>query len=184
MESTDDPPRSNSGSVHPATLEPDRLAADCEFRATRRSGPGGQNRNKVETAVVLTHRPTGVIAQASEWRTQGENRVVALHRLRLELALTIRCQAPRDGAGVITPSPLWRKRCRGGRIVVNPEHEDFPALLAEALDAIVECGDDPALAARTLGCSSTQLIKLLKDAPRSLSAINERRNQNGRHALR
>ncbi len=60
--------------VHPAALDPDLLAAECEFRATRRSGPGGQNRNKVETAVILTHRPTGISAQASEWRTQGENR--------------------------------------------------------------------------------------------------------------
>ena len=75
---------------HPAALDPAVLATQCEFRATRRHGPGGQNRNKVETAVILTHRPTGISAQASERRTQGENRRTALHRLRLELASTIR----------------------------------------------------------------------------------------------
>src|SRR5262249_34131870 len=65
---------------HFAALDPEVLAAQCEFRTTRRSGPGGQNRNKVETAVILTHRKTGVSATASERRTQGENRRAALKR--------------------------------------------------------------------------------------------------------
>src|SRR5207248_1618001 len=65
---------------HPAALDPELLASQCAFRATRRSGPGGQNRNKVETAVILTHRPTGIRAEASERRTQGENRRAALGR--------------------------------------------------------------------------------------------------------
>ena len=56
--------------LHPARLDPDALAAECDFRRTRRSGPGGRNRNKVETAVILTHRLTGVTAEASERRTQ------------------------------------------------------------------------------------------------------------------
>src|SRR5262249_27924451 len=42
---------------HPAARAPDALLAECEVRRTRRSGPGGQNRNKVETAVVLRHLP-------------------------------------------------------------------------------------------------------------------------------
>ena len=124
------------------------LADECEFRATRRSGPGGQNRNKVETAVILTHRPTGTSAQASERRTQGENRRVALHRLRLELAMTIRRPVHLDAMEAYCPSPLWRQRCRGRRIVVNPDHDDFPALLAEVLDVMLACEDDPKPAAQ------------------------------------
>src|SRR5580700_11047614 len=93
---------------HPAALDPEVLAAQCEFRATRGSGPGGQNRNKVETAVIFTHRPTGIRAQASERRTQGENRRVALERLRLELALTVRRPIDCDPEKPYVPTPLWR----------------------------------------------------------------------------
>src|SRR4051794_32538002 len=92
--------------VHPAALDPAALAAACEMRFTRRSGPGGQNRNKVETAVVLTHRPTGLVAEASERRTQGENLKAARFRLRLNLALGVRGPV----APGSPPSPLWSAR--------------------------------------------------------------------------
>ena len=163
---------------HPAALDPDRLAAECEFRATRRSGPGGQNRNKVETAVILTRRPTGIVAEAAERRPQGENRRQALFRLRLKLALEIR--TPPGEA----PSPLWSSRLRGGRIVVSPEHDDFPALLAEALDALAARHDDVKEAAAALGCSTSQLVKLLAAEPRALALVNGRRAARGLHALR
>jgi hypothetical protein len=172
--------------AHPAALDPEVLAAQCEFRATRRSGPGGQHRNKVETAVILTHRPTGASAAASERRTQGENRRVALERLRLELALTVRRPVKRDPdlETPYVPTALWRARCRAGRIVVNPDHHDFPALLAEALDVLHARGNDVPAAAVVLDCSSSQLIKLLKKVPRALNVINQCRRQTGRHRLR
>ncbi|AMV38660.1 peptide chain release factor family protein [Planctomyces sp. SH-PL62] len=165
-------------SGHPAAMDPDRLAAECDFKTTRRSGPGGQNRNKVETAVILTHRPTGIAAEAAERRTQGENRRQALFRLRLRLALEIR--TPAEPA----PSPLWASRLRGGRIVVSPEHDDFPALLAEALDVLASLDDDVKAAATALGCSATQLVKLLAAEPRALTQINARRTSRGLHPLR
>jgi hypothetical protein len=168
---------------HPAALSPDVLAAECEFRATRRSGPGGQNRNKVETAVILTHRPTGIRAEASERRTQGENRGEALYRLRIELALAIRRPFQQGKDKPFCPSGLWQSRCRNGRIVINPEHDDFPAVLAEALDVLEGLGEDPKAAAEALGCSTSQLIKLIKGVPRALGQVNERRRQAGRHPL-
>jgi hypothetical protein len=170
--------------THPAALDPVVLEAQCEFRATRRAGPGGQNRNKVETAVILTHRPTGISAQASERRTQGENRRTALNRLRLELALLIRHPIHECPDGSLRRSELWQERCRGGRLDVNPRHDDFPALLAEAIDVIFACDDDPKAAALLLGCSPSQLIRFLKEAPQAILLINERRRQSGRHPLK
>jgi hypothetical protein len=167
------------GRHHPAAIAPGPLAAQCEIRRTRRSGPGGQNRNKVETAVVLVHRPSGIIAEASERRTQGENLRKALFRLRLNLALSIRCPVGPDEQ----PSPLWRSRCRGGRIVVSPEHDDFPAILAEALDVLAAHAMDPKSSAALLGCTPSQLTKLLRSEPRALLHVNERRRALGFHPL-
>jgi hypothetical protein len=174
---------SAADNCHPAALDPEVIARQCDFRATRRSGPGGQNRNKVETAVVLIHRPTGISAQASERRTQGENRRTALQRLRLELALSVRQPIRTSAERPYSPGALWQSRCRGGRITVNPQHDDFPALLAEALDVLFAVQDDLKAGAGLLGCSPSQLIKFLKEAPRAWASINERRRAAGQHPL-
>ena len=93
---------------HPAALDPKRLASKSETRRTRRSGPGGRNRNKVETAIVLVHRPSRIVAEATERRSQGDNLRAALFRLRLNLALDVRRPVGPDEP----PSPLWASRCR------------------------------------------------------------------------
>lgn len=169
--------------IHPATLADDELLAACEVRFTRRSGPGGQHRNKVETAAVLKHLPTGIVAEAGEERSQAENRRVALFRLRLRLAVEVRSEPRADGAS-LAPSPLWQSRRKGTRIAVASDHRDFPSLLAEALDALALHGYQPAAAAEQLGVTSSQLIALLRQHPPALATLNAHRATIGKPPLK
>jgi len=167
-------------SPHPATLPIEKLLAECEVRRQRRSGPGGQHRNKVETAVVLVHQPTGIRAEASERRSQDLNHQMAVHRLRVKLAVAVRSARstetqPAEALAPIEPSELWRSRVKGSQIHVSPSHADFPALLAEALDVLAASAYDMQAAAAMLGCSASQLVKFLKLEPEAMQQVNERR---------
>ena len=164
---------------HPATLDVADLLADCEIRRQRRSGPGGQHRNKVETAIFIEHKPTGVTAEASERRSQETNRQRAIFRLRMNLAAEVRSKSIEAN-----PSELWQSRCKSGKMSVNPQHEDFPALLAEALDHIGAHAWDVKAAAQCLGCSTSQLVRLLAMEPRALATVNDERQSRNLNRLK
>lgn len=165
--------------LHPAQLESQKLLADCEIRRQRRSGPGGQHRNKVETAIFVEHKPTGIRAEATEKRSQPKNQEHAVFRLRLNLAIEHRSESPGKA-----PSELWSSRVRGGKISVNVEHSDFPALLAEALDVLSQHDWDIKKGAEQLDCSTSQLVKFLKKEARGLAELNRQRELLGLGKLR
>jgi protein subunit release factor B len=71
------------------------LERDCDMQFFRGTGPGGQNRNKVETAVRLTHRPSGLVVTAEEHRTQRANREAAYERMATRLEELQRVETPR-----------------------------------------------------------------------------------------
>ena len=66
-------------------LDDDKLLAQCEVQAHRASGPGGQHRNKAETAVRLVHLPSGVVVEGKDERSRTQNLRIALGRLREKL---------------------------------------------------------------------------------------------------
>jgi hypothetical protein len=161
--------------MHPAALAREDLLAECEITRTRRGGPGGQHRNKVETAIVIVHRPTNLRGQASERRSQDLNRQTAIQRLRVNLALAVREQIREDQP----PSLLWQARSQGGQLRVSPNHADFPALLAEALDRLAACQWDAAAAAQQLNITTSQLVKFLKVEPAAFRQFNDARRDQG-----
>jgi len=65
--------------------DPEILKKQVIIETYRSSGPGGQRKNKVETAVRLRHLPSGITVVATEHRSQAENRKLAFQRLRERL---------------------------------------------------------------------------------------------------
>lgn len=161
--------------MHPAELPISELLKQCEVVRTRRSGPGGQHRNKVETAIVLTHLPSDLQAEASERRSQAENLGAATDRLRRILAIVVR--TPRDHESF--PSELWRSRLRGTRVEVNGQHTDYPALLAESLDILAQTDWNVSETAPLLLTTTSQLVRFWKKEPQALIRVNDERAKRG-----
>jgi len=104
-----------AGSRDQYLAQPDaKLVAECAVETYRASGPGGQHRNKTDSAVRLTHRPTGVSVTATERRSQHENRRVAMKRLRKAIALRVREAAdagapPKGSLAEALADPRWSR---------------------------------------------------------------------------
>ncbi len=168
-------------STHPAGQDNDALLTQCELVRGRTSGPGGQHRNRVATEVVLHHKPTGITARAGERRSPETNKKVAVGRLRYTLAVEVRTSIPAGEAR----TALWAQRCsKSGRIVCSATHRDHATLIAEALDVIAACNWDTKRAAVRLGCTQTQMVRMLADHPPALAKLNTERTDRGMRPLR
>ena len=93
------PPTERKGRTHTSTVTvaifnghlaqiqaPELRPKEVIERVTRGTGPGGQNRNKRETAIILSHTPTGLEVKAEVERTQEGNRRVAMATLSQRVA--------------------------------------------------------------------------------------------------
>src|SRR6266496_2248075 len=82
----------------------DSLERDSDLEFFIASGPGGQHRNKVETGVRLTHRPSGISVTATERRSQHANREVAFERMAERLQEIQQISPPRKPTRPTTAS--------------------------------------------------------------------------------
>lgn len=96
-------------------LDDEAILAACEVELYRGSGPGGQHRNKTESAVRLRHRDTGIVVSATERRSQSQNLGVAIERMRA--ALQARFAPPPPPRRATRPTRGSRERRLTGKKV-------------------------------------------------------------------
>jgi hypothetical protein len=160
------------------------LEAACEVDRYRSRGPGGQHRNKTESAVRLRHRATGVIAHGDERRSQSENRFQAVVRMREHLAFDVR--EPVDLA-TWRASPRLAALAAGGTAPLGEKTRKKPEFLvafAELLDLFVACGCEVGTTAQHLGLTTGATSKLLLVDDRTSRAVNQLRTARGLRTLR
>jgi hypothetical protein len=136
------------------------LLKQCREERYRASGPGGQRRNKVETAMRLRHEPSGVVVQSEDSRSLEENRKRAVRRLRERIATDVRDRFDIEDPAL--PPEFTRHRSADGRLAVNSRNADYAIAVAVVVDAVVAAHGVYSLAARALGLTTSQLRKFLE----------------------
>jgi hypothetical protein len=162
----------------------DALIAQCEVDRYRASGPGGQHRNKTESAVRLRHRLTGVTAIGEDSRSQAENKLHAVRRLRAAIALEVREPVALDG---FVPSPRLAALAAGGTAPLGAKTRQTGAYwagIAELLDLLVAGGLEIGKTAQRLGLTTGALSKLLLHDDAVARTVNDLRRARGMRPLR
>src|SRR5437867_4121538 len=151
------------------SLTDEQLLDQCKVDTYRASGPGGQKRNKTSSAVRLRHLPSGLIVIAEESRSQHENRLRALRRLRQALYLKIRDDLAADS---LRPESLQQRddyrevRNANGRLDLGRKDPRFWPAVGVVLDVLAMVQARVSDAARVLGISTGNLIDLLTVDPK------------------
>ncbi|HVK85177.1 MAG TPA: peptide chain release factor-like protein [Kofleriaceae bacterium] len=162
----------------------DALIAQCEVDRYRASGPGGQHRNKTESAVRLRHKLTGVTAIGEDSRSQLENKLHAVRRLRAAIALDVREPVRLDG---YAPSARLAAFAAAGTAPLGAKTRltgTYWAAIGELLDLLVAGGLEIAATAQRLGLSTGALSKLLLHDEQVARAVNDLRRAKGMRPLR
>ncbi|MCH7698431.1 MAG: peptide chain release factor-like protein [Chloroflexi bacterium] len=141
-------------------LDDEALLKQCREDRYKSGGPGGQRRNKVETAVKLHHEASGASVHSNDSRYLERNRLTAVRRLRERIALNVR--APFDLDAPELPDEFIKQRGSRGTLGVNEKNPVYPIIVATALDALQATGGSYARTAAALGITTSQLVKFLK----------------------
>ncbi|KAL5553042.1 hypothetical protein UlMin_040443 [Ulmus minor] len=170
-------------------LTDQELMSQCQLSTFKASGPGGQHRNKRESAVRLKHLPTGIVAQAVEDRSQHMNRASALARLRCLLALKVRnpvdletYSPPRELLQILPAKSTMRGSDCGNQI--GPKNPKFILGMQALLDLIFAVEGSVSDAAKYLGLSTGALSRLILSDDSLRMAVNELRTSKGMKPLK
>lgn len=144
------------------------LIRDCQIKNYKSSGPGGQRKNKVATAVRLTHLPSNITVTASESRHQHENRLKAIQKLRMEIALKIRQP---DAIPI-------------DKLEIGIHNKKFSLWASSILDTLNLYDFHINSAAEKLNISTSKLVRLLSKHPAVWQEVNNQRKQHGLRILK
>lgn len=158
-------------------LSDEELVKQCDWSAGRASGPGGQKRNKTHSAIKMIHVPTGIIVVANEHRLQGENRHLALKRLRLALALAYRRAI--DPETFVIPPEITAQLLGSGKLGVNPDNPRYLQIIATVLDLLAFYRGQVSSVATRLGLTTTNVINLCHRDPKLWTATQAMRKRFG-----
>jgi len=162
----------------------DALIGQCEVDRYRASGPGGQHRNKTESAVRLRHKLTGISAIGEDSRSQAENKMHAVRRLRAALALEVREPVQLEG---YRPSPRLAAFVAAGTAPLGAKTRltgEYWAAIGELLDLLVAGNLEIATTAQRLGITTGALSKLLLHDDSVGRVVNDLRRARGMRPLR
>jgi hypothetical protein len=162
----------------------DQLIAQCDVDRYRASGPGGQHRNKTESAVRLRHKLTGISAIGEDSRSQAENKVHAVRRLRAAIALDVREPVALES---YAPSPRLAAFVAAGTAPLGARTRltgEYWAAIGELLDLIVANNLEIGTSAQRLGITTGALSKLLLHDDAVARAINDLRRARNMRPLR
>ncbi|KAE9617236.1 putative peptide chain release factor class I/class II [Lupinus albus] len=170
-------------------LTDEELVRQCEMDFLKSSGAGGQHRNKRESAVRLKHLPTGIIAQASEDRSQHMNRDSAVKRLRALIALKVRkpvdldaYSPPRELLQILPPKSTIRGSEIGPQI--GPKNQKFALGMQALLDLIFAVEGSISEAAKYIGLSTGALSRLILSDDSLRKEVNDLRASKGMKPLK
>jgi len=153
----------------------EQLIAQSEVDRYRASGPGGQHRNKTDSAVRLRHKPSGVTAIGEDSRSQSENKHHAVRRLRAAIALDVREPVSLED---YVPSPRLAALVAGGTAPLGAKTKltgVYWAGMAELLDLLVAGKLEIAATAQRLGITTGAMSKLLLHDDAVARVVNDLR---------
>ncbi len=164
------------------SLDDAALLAQCDVNIYKSSGPGGQHRNKVSSAIRLRHRPTGITAQGCDNRSQHANKRDALKRLRVKIACQVRRpvdpkQPPPEVTASCVFTPKGAEVAAKKRLRVGRRDKRFWAVGQFLLDLLDACGGRLSEAAGAMEISTSNLTSVIKQDRHLYAAAQEIRKR-------
>ena len=150
----------------------DQLLAACTQKGFQGSGPGGQHRNKTNTGVLLNLREYNLEIKSCEARSAKENKVHALHRMQMAIALNVRETPPE------TESPF-----PGSNGHIQPSNALFPLFIAHVFDIMAQKNGDTKEAAAAFNLTPSALVKILRQDKACAAKLQGNRVENGKSKL-